>query len=433
MLNSSNTELALKLWNLPRPKVLVVGDNIVDVDLYGHIDRVSAEESSCPVFTVDRQEYRQGGASAVAEMSRALGSEVTLITGQASIKTRHFIGERQVWRSDSDSTFKESPPEGQINRAIRVADIVLIADYGKGFCTPKILREVIDTCKEKNILCLVDPARGVKWDRYAGATAVKCNLPQWTEETNSDLDLGSMSSTFIITRGEQGLTRYEHPIQSFHYHYKPRKLKDVTGAGDSVLASLGVSLGGGLDWDTSCKIANTTAGLKVEKHGASPVSRAEVVLDLLGDSKVIPPELLPTVSNHYRKTGKKVSFTNGCFDIFHAGHLQCLKRAKGLSDVLVVGLNSDDSVRKLKGPSRPLTPQDQRSEVLASVSCVDYVVIFKEDTPKELVRLLRPDFLVKGEEYKNLPIAGAEYAGEVVFIPLLPNCSTNNLESRIPT
>lgn len=410
-------DLARKLWALKPPRVVVVGDAITDVDVHGRWRSFPAQEAaSCPVFVEERRAQRPGGAGAVAAMVRGLLADTAEFSAGLHVKRRYFVGGQQIFRVDDEA----SPAilnARLIAEEIPYVDAVLIADYGKGVCTPAVLRAAIDGAKARDIPCIVDPARGADATRYAGATWIKCNAAEFAALKARPEPL---PPRVIVTLGADGIRpmRTDSEQYATTYPTRPRNVVDVTGAGDMVLAALGVAIAGGLSWAEACTIAVAASGCKVERQGAVPVSRAEVVVDLLHDIKIVPPDLLPAIRDVARAQGQRVAFTNGCFDVLHAGHVHCLTEARAQGDVLVVGLNSDASVRRLKGPRRPVNTAADRAAVLAGLACVDYVVEFDADDPAELVRTLRPDVMVKGADYANRHIAGAEHAGRVHLVPL---------------
>lgn len=251
------------------PRILVIGDLIRDVDVHGSCSRFAAEAAGCPVFAEERRESRNGGAGAVALMAQGLGARVGIITGpNDSAKYRHFADGRQVWRHDIDAepltATEVAELADEVCQEIRNHDwsVLLIADYGKGVCQYAVVRAAIDGAAARHVPCLVDPARGVDWRTYRGATCIKCNALEWAAAGTL-----SHSEHVVRTDGARGLTHF-HRGESIDYPARPSKLVDVTGAGDMVLAALGVGLARGLSWPAACRAANEAAGLKVERHGA---------------------------------------------------------------------------------------------------------------------------------------------------------------------
>jgi D-beta-D-heptose 7-phosphate kinase / D-beta-D-heptose 1-phosphate adenosyltransferase len=352
---------------------------------------------------------------------------------------------------------------------------VLISDYGKGVCTSELLAAVICAARERHLLVLVDPRRGADYDNYRGATLIKPNRHEAGQATNREI--GTIDEAFaagrelcvrcdchaaVITLDADGIVLVTRDGVERHFATRDRQVADVTGAGDTVLAVLGVSLAAGIDLEHACELANAAAGLQVERVGVSSVTWDEI--NSVGNILPMPPfaqrkatkkdrlqiahaylarpssPARRSANVHYaidshRSCGQRIVFTNGCFDLLHAGHVHSLITAKTMGDVLVVGLNSDASVRRLKGESRPIVAQSHRAAMLAALACVDYVVIFDEETPERLIAELRPDVLVKGDESPPEHIPGASivasYGGRVELVPLLPGISTTALIERL--
>lgn len=382
-----------------------------DVDLHVQHTRQSAEQAACPIFTVVREEWRMGGAGAVHEMLTAIGARPVMVSTRygVTIKTRYFVDGVQVWRVDKEarppSKYAVKDLVDDVMKFIDDVDIVLVADYGKGVCTQAVLNAAIGGAVGRKIECIVDPARGQAWNDYRDATCIKCN--QAEREAADKRPACNFRPHIVETRGENGISHWPPEGYGGCYPAQRREVVDVTGCGDMVLATLGVCRAGGMAWDACCWIANAAAGLKAEQHGATGVSRAEIALDLYG-RKRIPYALVPAVREAADRRKQRIVFTNGCFDLLHAGHIQCLQEAKKQGDVLVVGLNSDHSVRRLKGALRPINMQADRVLALTALECVDYIAVFNGDTPTELVRALQPDVLVKGSDHSKDTIVGAD-------------------------
>jgi D-beta-D-heptose 7-phosphate kinase/D-beta-D-heptose 1-phosphate adenosyltransferase len=429
------SDLARKVADLPPARILVLGDLILDRYRFGAAERLSPE-SPAPVFRLSRTVDCLGGAGAVAVMAAALGARVRLlgVAGEdraadrtnalldqqrdisnrlvdergrpTTVKERWIAGGRQLLRTDRESR----DPIGNaavelLSREVKSAEYgaLLIADYGKGVCTHALVKRALVDARHKNAIAIVDPARGTDWRRYSGATAIKANESEWNEQPVRPKDW----RVLVRTLGSRGMDLWREGAPT-RFPAKQRRVVDVCGAGDMTLAALGVCVAGGLDWAEACRVANAAAGLKVERFGASPVSRREVIADLGGPSaKIVSAAELAGVLSGRRAAGRTIVFTNGCFDLLHAGHVSNLREAKAQGDVLVVGLNSNESVRRLKGANRPVQNERQRADVLAALECVDYVTVFEEDTPERLVNRFRPDVLVKGGDYRIEEIAGA--------------------------
>ena len=281
-----SVELAAKLHGMPRPKVLVLGDIMLDVDIHGEMARYDAACPGCPVFRETHREKRPGGAAAVADMVEALGAEVDLIGNSVSVKRRGFAGGRQVWRADEDAADNGGPNPEAVKERVAWANVVLIADYGKGLCTTPIIRAAIGTANERGVLVFVDPANGRDWRYYAGATCLKCNEREWDTERAFAMRGHSderSDTAFVVTHGHRGLELYTG--KKIAFPARPRHAIDSTGCGDMVLAALGVCVAGMMNWGEACAIAVAASGLKAERHGAVPVSRVAVCNDLAGSER----------------------------------------------------------------------------------------------------------------------------------------------------
>jgi D-beta-D-heptose 7-phosphate kinase/D-beta-D-heptose 1-phosphate adenosyltransferase len=461
--------------------VMVVGDVMLDRHVHGHVRRISPE-APVPIVSLAGEVHTPGGAGNVAATLAALGAPVTLagLVGpdaeggqlvealhakgvtrtalhrapdlQTITKTRILSeGQQQLLRldRDGDRAAFAAAAEGLLARIRPRLDgqaAVVLADYEKGAITPAVARAIIDECRRRSIPCVVDPKK-VDFTAYARATVVTPNLleaertagrpladdaavARAAEEMRVALELGAM----LITRGPEGMT-LSTPRGITHIPAQVRAVADVTGAGDTVVAVLAACLASGWDPVEACRLATVAAGIAVSHPGTYVVHADELSLAWKGLShKILNREAARRRLAEARRRGRKVVFTNGCFDVLHAGHLTSLEGAKRLGDLLVVGLNSDASVRRLKGDSRPVNHQEHRASLLAGLACVDVVVIFDETTPEELISLLEPDVLVKGGDYTVDQVAGAEivhaYGGQVVILPLVPGLSTTAILGR---
>jgi D-beta-D-heptose 7-phosphate kinase/D-beta-D-heptose 1-phosphate adenosyltransferase len=475
-------------------RAVVVGDAMLDDLLYGDADRLS-QDAPVPVLHVRRSSHRAGGAANVCLDLAALGGSVTLIgvTGDdhdggrlrscleasgiataglirdASRPTtvkRSLIGLAQhrhpqkMFRVDFES---RAPVEGDVERrllaafdaAMRDADVVCIEDYGKGVCTDAVCRAVIDRAKGAGKPVLVDPAAITDYSRYRGATTVTPNRTEAERATGLRTDgsdpLGSVPlaerllvglelETVVLTLDRQGALLLERGREPRHVPTVAREVYDVTGAGDMVLAGLAASIACGLSWPEAVGIANVAAGLEVEIFGVEPIPLARVrhaVMKQEGrlQGKLRTLEQVAVEAEAVRRTGGRVVFTNGCFDIIHTGHISLLERAAAFGDMLVIGLNTDESVARLKGPRRPVNPLDDRARVLGALACVDAVVPFAEDTPLRLIERIRPDVLVKGGDYTREGVVGHEfvelYGGRVELIDLVAGKSTTGTIEKL--
>ncbi len=498
-----SADLIHLVQHLGQPDVLVVGDVMLDRYVFGDAERIS-QEAPVVLLRADRREERLGGASSVATMLRALGARTALagVVGADAdaARIRRLLGELEIDHEGvlvdphRPSTVKEryigraqarhpqqmlrvdfevrDPLEASLEERmkqvldvrIRRADVVLISDYDKGVCTPRVLQHVIGLARTLGKRVLVDPIRckpgqgESAFAKYRGCSSMTPNRLEAglavgrtlatiddslsaADELRRRLDM----EAGIVTLDKDGMALAHLDGRRKHFPTRPRQVYDITGAGDMVLCVLGMALAAGADYDAAIRLANVAGGLEVEKLGVAPVSRDEILRDLrhalLNDrenrphGKIMDRNLLVQEIEALRCSGRRIGFTNGCFDLLHAGHVQYLQDAKAQVDVLVVGLNSDAGVRALKGPDRPINPQNARAEVLAALACVDFVTLFDEPTPLELIRLIRPDVLIKGADYRKEEVVGADfvesYGGKVYLAPLKAGFSTTALAERL--
>ncbi len=472
-----------------RPRVVIIGDLIIDRYISGEVSRISPE-APIPVLAARSSELRLGGAGNVAANLRAMDSKVDIVgivgddghgramrelfeshgigtngvlvdeTRPTIEKTRMMSGVQQMLRVDWEDS---RPLDGAtladmleaIPKALDGADAVVLSDYGKGMLPPEVLECAIAAGRARGIPVLVDP-KGADFARYNGATLITPNrkeaelalgakiksldeLPEAADElirsAGLDLTLITLGADGIYFRTKRG---GDWPEVEGRIPTQARAVFDVTGAGDTVVAHLAFHLGNKVDLESAVTLANHAAGIVVAKLGTHSVSREEL-LDRLSqglphEGKVVPRVGIGAVVEDMRRDGKRVVFTNGCFDVLHAGHVDYLRFARSKGDALIVGINEDESVSRLKGPTRPVNGIEDRMAVLASLEVVDAVVSFSEDTPKLLIEQVSPDVLVKGEDYKDKVVVGAEWVeshgGQVVLAPLLKGRSTSNILSR---
>jgi D-beta-D-heptose 7-phosphate kinase / D-beta-D-heptose 1-phosphate adenosyltransferase len=487
-----SADLIELVQRLKQPRVLVVGDLMLDRYVWGDAERIS-QEAPVILLHADKREERLGGASSVATMLRALGADVFL-TGvigcdhdgghvrqiltelgvdqegviadpqrPTTVKER-YIGRaqarhpQQMLRVDYETRASigesvEQELTALIARQMSRADIVLVSDYDKGVCTGAVMARTIAEAKKRGVPVIADPIRGMDYRKYRGCSAITPNRLEaglatgrtihTTEDAFRSGDelleaLGLEAAIITLDKDGMALCRQgRHEL----FPTRPRQVYDITGAGDMVMSVLALMLASGADYPEAIRLANVAAGLEVEKIGVATVTRDEIVHDLLqapaisGATKVRTlPQLLIELEAR-RRAGQKIAFTNGCFDVLHAGHVQYLAEARGEADLLVVGLNSDASVRALKGPGRPLNPIEARAAVLAGLHSVDYITVFDESTPIRLIEAVRPDVLVKGADYRKGEVVGAElvesYGGRIHLAALRDGLSTTNLIQRM--
>lgn len=488
----SQSDLIDVLDRLGQPRVLVLGDLILDRYTYGDAERIS-QEAPIIVLRASRREERLGGAANVCNMLRGLQAEVVCagVVGndEAGVATRslleqagvnhelllvdparpttvkeRFVGRAQakhpsqILRVDHEVTAPLSPQlESQLIAGIiaqlDACDVVLVADYSKGVCTPRVLAEVIAAARQRSVPVLIDPIRDGSFDRYRGATMIKPNrveaeralgrkirTPQDALAAGERLCAEFAAEMAVVTLDSDGMALVHADGDGEVFPTRVRNVYDITGAGDMVLATLGICLAGGVSPADAVRLANVTGGLEVEQPGVVVLSREEVRADLLatratGSHKIGSLEQAARLAERARCQGKSVVFTNGCFDLLHVGHVTYLAEAASLGDLLIVGVNSDASVRKLKGPQRPVIQEHDRAAMLAALAAVAFVVVFDEDTPCELLRAIRPDVLVKGGTFTPDQVVGHEivtaYGGKVCVTSVVDGISTTKILSSI--
>jgi D-beta-D-heptose 7-phosphate kinase / D-beta-D-heptose 1-phosphate adenosyltransferase len=484
-------DLIRRVEKLGSPRVVVVGDLILDRYIWGYAERIS-QEAPVPLLRADQREHRLGGAASVATMLRALGAQVRLIGAvgcdtEASLVRRmlaeHEIDDQLVVSlDDRPTTLKERyigraqdrhPQQmirvdyetrepipavvearlhAELPEVLDAADVVLISDYGKGVCTPSLLRAVIDAARASGVKVLADPIRSSDYARYQGA---HCMTPNRLEaQLATGLTIARPDDAIrvgkrlvetlgleavLVTLDRDGMALVRADGRSELVPTRPRQVYDITGAGDMVLSVVGLCVASGADYDEAAALGNVAGGLEVEKFGVALLTREEILRDLVDhhhpeESKILDRQQLVAEVHRRRLAGQAVVFTNGCFDLLHPGHVRLLREAAGMGNFLVVGLNSDASVRRLKGPSRPLNPALARAEVLSALEAVDAVTVFEEDTPLELITAIRPDVLVKGGDYRPEQVVGraqvCEAGGRLVLIPLVEGHSTTTMVRR---
>ncbi|EAK9869833.1 D-glycero-beta-D-manno-heptose-7-phosphate kinase [Campylobacter lari] len=445
-----------------KPKILVVGDFMVDHYIWCDCTRISPE---APVMIVksQKEDKRLGGAGNVYANLKSLGAEVYALglvgddesgrflkenlnasllvekNRKTPLKSRVLSHSQQVLRLDDENDFNTQLEDELIDEFKKIAkdyDAIVLSDYAKGVLTPKVTKALISHANTLNLPILVDP-KGKDFSKYQNATLLTPNkkeamqalgvekienLEQAIKQLKDDLGL----CYSIITLSEEGIALFDEKL-----HIIPAKaleVYDVTGAGDSVIAMLAYALALKVDIIKACELANDAAAVVVAKVGSVSVSLEEIknLKKASFEDKIkSKEELVKLIQN------QKIVFTNGCFDIMHYGHIKYLEKAKKLGDILVVGLNSDESVKRLKGNSRPINLEFQRACMLASMYFVDYVVIFNEDTPYELIEFLKPDVLVKGADYKDKEVVGSNLVKKVELIDFEDGFSTTNIINRI--
>src|ERR1700704_270617 len=469
--------------------VLCVGDLMLDEFVYGEVSRISPE-APAPVIAVQRSETNIGGAGNVARNIASLGArcifagligedeagaklkvqlaqesgvEIVLVSDSSRPTTRkvRFVSEHfssHMLRADWELALPAAASVEQklidaILPLIARADIVLLSDYAKGVLTARVIRNTIDTAKKHGKRVIVDP-KSANLAIYRGATVLTPNRKEFAEATRSRADSDKSIAdaaqdamyladceAMLVTQSEHGMTLVVRGGASIHVPALPVKVRDVSGAGDTVAAVLALTLAANVDWETALRMANAAAAVAVGKKGTATVTPAELRRKILPHASLAAEEKivaaggdLDTLLSDWRQQGLRIGFTNGCFDILHPGHVKVLTAARGPCDRLIVGLNSDASVKRLKGEGRPVQDERARAEVLAALEAVDLVVLFEEDTPLDLIARIKPSVLVKGGDYTRDQVVGHEIVetggGEVLLVDILEGFSTTSLVKR---
>lgn len=485
---TDESQLASLVEDLAGVRVLTVGDLMLDRFVYGAVDRISPE-APVPVLRIERESIMLGGVGNVARNLRALGASVCLVAvmgrDQAArdikgllrddveieshlieddarpttIKTRYIAGSQQMMRADRERIVPVADGLEQdiIDRAIAdlaQAKAMVLSDYGKGVLTEPVLRRLLDAAAERGVPVVVDP-KGNDYRRYAGATLVTPNRRELTEATGqsaasdeaivgtaSALIASSGVNAVLVTRSQDGMSLVRGDgSDPLHLPATAREVYDVSGAGDTVVATLAAALGAGIAIEDACRLANVAAGIVVAKMGTATAAASEMAASLrqreldIGESKTVTLDQARALAEAWRRQGLKVGFTNGVFDLLHPGHVSLIRQARSACDRLIVGLNSDSSVKRLKGDSRPIQNDASRALVLGSLASVDAVVIFPDDTPLAVIEALKPDVLVKGADYTVATVVGADivqsYGGRVMLAVLEDGHSTTATVARI--
>lgn len=477
---SQHSDLAAHVNRLKDVRVLCVGDLMLDCFVYGHVDRISPE-APIPVLRIEREMSMLGGAGNVvrnvvglgasAEFVSVVGSdpagrEVTELVGQldhvephllverqrqTTMKRRYVAGSQQLLRADLETTAPISDSTvADILRVIEAAiadcGTLVLSDYAKGVLTARGIQSMIAAARKAGKPVIVDP-KGTDYARYRGATLLTPNRREIAEATQISVDDDAgveKAARYLIesydvegvvcTRGAEGMTLITASSDVHHLPAAAREVFDVSGAGDTVVATLASGIAAGLSWTDAARLANVAAGIVVGKVGTAVVYANDLTRalwhdgDVGSDDKIVTLDEAKDAVARWRRQGLTIGFTNGCFDLLHPGHVSLMSQAKAACDRLVVGLNSDASVRRLKGKDRPVQTEAARAAVLASLGTVDLVVSFEEDTPLEVIRALRPNVLVKGADYRLDQVVGVDlvhaWGGRVVLAELSPGHST---------
>jgi len=477
-------DLAAAVHRLSRGSVLVVGDAMLDRYVYGTVERISPE-APVPIVRVDRDVAMPGGAGNVVRNLTALGAAVAfvsvvgddqagsdltgLVGGQpgvepwllvqsgrtTTVKTRYFASGQQLLRSDQEV---RAPISDKLaDRMLRIArdamvatSVTIISDYQKGTVSASTSAALIAAARASGRKVIVDP-KGSDYARYAGADIITPNRRELAEatgmpvDTEADIDAAAKAlrdrhgfGAVLVTRSEDGMTLLDENGPQ-HFPAEAAEVFDVSGAGDTVVATLAAGVAVGLELPVAVRLANIAAGIVVGKIGTA-VARASDLLAALSPQggalrKIVTREAAAEQVERWRRMGWRTGFTNGCFDLLHPGHVHLLEQARAACDRLVVGINSDSSVRRLKGPTRPIQPEAARAAVLGSLASVDLVCIFDEDTPVDLIEAMRPELLVKGADYTIETVVGADlvkgWGGRILLADLMPGHSTTATVARL--
>ncbi len=481
-----NTGITFDPYRFSRCRLLVIGDLMIDEYLWGEVDRISPE-APVQIVEVGREEFTLGGAGNVIHNLVVLGAEVTAVgvvgTGYdgnllvdmlkklhvnidgiiqdpqrpTTRKTRIIASNQHVLRIDRETRKEISQNTYELlvkslENQIPQTDMVLVSDYGKGTLTRALLSKIVDMCKIHQKMIIVDP-KGLDFTKYSGVTLITPNKKE--ASLASSVEITDENSLFqaatlllekvdmeklLITCGKDGMVLFEKNTPPYRIYTEARQVFDVSGAGDTVLAVLGLSLATGMTFQQAASLANTAAGIVVGKIGTATVTQKELASALdsggVGMSfKYRDISDLNALVSELRKKGKRIVLTNGCFDLVHQGHIRLLSESKRLGDILILAIDDDLSVRKLKGPGRPIINQNNRVGILSALDSVDYVVVFSSDELLSLIDIIRPDVLTKGSNYTTEEVFGCrlveKYGGVVRLIPVTEDISSSRIINSI--
>ena len=471
------------LRNFSDLNILCIGDIILDSYIHGKVNRISPE-APIPIFKYESERFVLGGAGNVARNVVSGGGLCTLISvvgddkeqkvlkkliretknlkaelifsdRKTSLKQRYISGQQQILRVDNESTKDigqncEKRVMEVFKKHIKRTDLVILSDYDKGVLTQRLLKKIILLSKKCNKTTIVDPKKR-SFSVYSGSDIITPNLNELLKENNSNLFKHTSEeglirkiseelikqykfSSIITTRSSNGMTIVSRNNKSHNLSSKALEVYDVSGAGDTVVAYLSLSLASGMNIEESAKIANRAAGISVGKLGTACVFKDEVFENELFEKKIVSTNEAFFLLKKLSST-KKIGFTNGCFDLIHSGHISYLKKSKKYCDILILAINGDESVKKLKGKSRPSLSLDERIKILSSLEFIDLIITFDEPTPLKLIRKLKPDILFKGKDYKIEDVVGSKeilkWGGKTILINYEKNKSTTDIIKRI--
>ena len=474
--------------SLPNLRLAVIGDVMVDRYVFGDVSRISPE-APVPVNRVERMKEVLGGAANVAanlahldtkvflggvagtdvhgklldellESNKIDGSGLIHAEDRSTITKMRILGARQQMMRLDFETIRDVNAEEEAKLIAWLTklcqeglDGIVVSDYGKGVCTPSVLQQVFALAKEHGVPTIVDP-KGKQWDKYNGATLITPNVKELSERVGHSIInddehvvaaakevLAANELDYVVaTRSEKGISVIAKDGRTWHNPATQQDVFDVSGAGDTVVAMMISAVASGLSMRTALHVANGAAGIVVSKVGTYPIHR-QALVDLwktLQEGKIVQKPLytreeMANLVQQWQDRGDTVVFTNGCFDIVHRGHITYLQEAAQLGDHLIIGLNSDASVKRLKGETRPLVAEEDRAYLLSALGFVDGVVLFEEDTPAELLAAIRPNILVKGGDYKPEDVIGKESVDSVQILSFKDGYSTSNIVKKIAT
>lgn len=464
-----------------RPHILVVGDLMIDHYLWGNTERISPE-APVPVVDVAKETTVLGGAGNVINNLVAMGATVSAAGAigddevgrelilmlqsvgvstdglvmqpgrKTSKKSRIVASGQQIVRYDKES--KELISAASVDDILQAFekeafryDMIILSDYGKGVITPELSQGIIAIAKSSEKKVLVDP-KGRDYGKYRGAHLLTPNRKEASEATGIEIkDEASLEQALLwlknecqldrsmMTLSEDGIAIFD--TQTRRFPTVAQEVFDVTGAGDTVIASMAFALSSSVSIDEAARFANLAAGVVVGKIGSATVTLDEIeayeatLHQSSSEAHIKSFEEIERIVSRCRRENKRIVFTNGCFDILHVGHVKYLQEAKSYGDILILGLNSDKSVRALKGPQRPINNEEDRAYILAALESVDYVVKFSDDTPHDLIKMIRPDILVKGGDYEGKKVVGSEFSGELRLVQFVEGKSTTSTIDKI--
>ncbi len=482
-MTSRPDQIAQQIAQLSAGRVLVVGDVMVDHYVSGSVSRVS-DEAPVPIIRVDAERWTAGGAANVAANIGALGGHAALVgaTGEdpaaatlnqllaamgetvapylvadpgrpTTIKTRYMGGQHQIVRVDREKLYDlslaaETALIAAVTRLAGQSRATVISDYAKGALSDRVLAAILAAAKAAGSVVLIDPKR-TDWSAYEGADYITPNRKELSAASRlpcgsdaeclaaANVAMTATGAAILLTRSEKGMSLYRPGLAPLHLPTRAREVFDVSGAGDTVAAAVALGLAAGLAAEDAVAIANLAAGVVVAKRGTATASQSELLVELsggrIGAGLTGAISLRDAVALRARWATERlgVGFTNGCFDLLHPGHISLLRQASAACDRLIVGLNTDASVKRLKGPTRPVQSEAARAAVMAAVKGVDAVVLFEEDTPLEIITALQPDVLIKGADYAENEIVGADIVrskgGRIVRAQLVEGQSTTRI------